>query len=80
MDSDKQPKKPVPTNWELVGIAGEFGYLIAVPLLVGVLVGKWFDQKYDTHFFVLVGLLLALVISSFAIYKAVRRLLDIFRR
>lgn len=79
MDSDKQPKRPTPTNWELIGIAGEFGYLIAVPLLIAIFVGKWLDGRFGTRYFVLIGLGIALGISSFAIYKSIRRLLDIFR-
>jgi hypothetical protein len=55
MDSDKQPKKPPVSRMQLLGITGEFAYLIGVPLVVGILAGKWLDEKYSTHFFVIIG-------------------------
>jgi hypothetical protein len=80
MDSDKQPKKPPVSRMQLLGITGEFAYLIGVPLVVGILAGKWLDEKYSTHFFVIIGILLALAVSSFGIYRAIVRILDDLRR
>ncbi len=76
-NSPKEPDKP-PKNPEqkLVGIlmleAGiEFAFLIAAPLLAGVLVGKWLDDKYHHNFFVIIGILAGLAITCFAIYKRI---------
>ena len=49
----------------------EFAFLIAGPLIFGLFIGKWLDRKTHNNFYVIVGILLGLAISSFAIAKRV---------
>ncbi len=51
----------------------EFVVLIAGPLILGILGGKWLDNKYHQNFFVIIGILLGLGITCVAVYK---RILD----
>jgi len=50
----------------------EFAGLIAVPLIILVLIGKSLDYKHHTHFFVIIGILLALTISVVGIAKKIK--------
>ena len=49
----------------------EFAFLIAVPLIAGVFAGRWLDSKYNHHFFVIIGILLGITVSSISIYKRI---------
>ncbi len=50
----------------------EFAFLIAVPLVAGVLAGRFFDRKYNHHFFVIIGILLGLTISCISIWQRIK--------
>jgi hypothetical protein len=51
---------------------GELGYIIALPLVVFLLVGRYIDQQLQTKiFFTLFGMFLALALSTYIIYKKV---------
>lgn len=66
MADDKQNEKP----WSALGFAWELGYSIAVPLVVFALVGRLLDKYLGTSpWLLLVGLLLAIVSSSYIVYK-----------
>ena len=52
----------------------EFAVLIALPLIAGIFAGKWLDGKYHHNFFVIVGILFGITVSSFAIYKRINEL------
>jgi hypothetical protein len=52
----------------------EFAFLIAVPLIAGVLLGKWLDAKYHKHLFVILAVPFGLIISSFSVYKRINEL------
>jgi len=74
----KQPEKdPAKQKQQVVGLmlfeAGiEFAVLIAAPLIVFILLGKWLDNKYHTHFIVIIGILLALTVSVVGITKKIK--------
>jgi F0F1-type ATP synthase assembly protein I len=75
---EKTPAENPKEKKKIVGLlmleAGtEFAFLIAVPLIAGILGGKWLDNKYHHHFFVIIGLLAGIGITGFTIY---RRILD----
>lgn len=53
----------------VLSVAFEMGFVIALPILVFALLGKWLDQKQHTHYFVLIGILLALGCSCFWLYR-----------
>lgn len=49
----------------MVGLAAEFGFVIALPLIAFGLGGKWLDSRYHTDkLFTLIGIALALVAST----------------
>ena len=71
---DRQQK--LKTRWELVSLAFELGYIIALPLLAFILAGKYLDQRFGTHpYLKLLGLLLAIGATTLWLIK---RFLEIF--
>ncbi len=72
MENPKNPqetekdKKTTIDKWEVVGLAWDFGYIIAIPLVVFALAGKWVDRHYghETQWVTLIGILLALVTTT----------------
>lgn len=55
-----------------VALATEFGFVIAVPLVVFSLIGKWLDTRTHHHkFFVLFGILFALIYSTTILAKRI---------
>jgi len=74
---EEQPAPQKKSPQKIVGLlmleAGtEFAFLIAVPLIAGLLAGKWLDRKYDRHFFVIIGILLGITITCFAVYSRIK--------
>jgi F0F1-type ATP synthase assembly protein I len=60
---ENQPQKP--NKWALVGLATEMGFIIALPLLVFILIGKKLDLRFHTTpWLTLVGILLAIGAST----------------
>ncbi len=74
----QQPQRdPGKDKQKVVGLmlfeAGmEFAGLIAVPLIGFILLGRWLDHKYNTHFIVIIGILLALTVSVLGIAKKIK--------
>lgn len=50
----------------------QFAVMIALPLILLVLLGKWLDAKHNTHTYVISGILLALTISVVGIGKKIK--------
>jgi F0F1-type ATP synthase assembly protein I len=51
-------------------LAFELGYLIAIPIVLLAFTGRWLDKHFNTSpWLLLIGVLLSIIISSFAIYK-----------
>jgi F0F1-type ATP synthase assembly protein I len=88
---DQQDQNPLQKNTpaqkdqsKVIGVlmaeAGiEFAFLIGGPLILGILAGPWLDNRYHHNFFVIIGILLGLTISCFAIYvriKHYKKILD----
>lgn len=58
-----------------IRIMGEFTFLIALPVVVFALLGKWLDGKYGTQpLFLISGFVLAVVISGFTVYRRIKEL------
>lgn len=64
------PKK-TDVYYMLFGLGIDFAVILALPLLVFIYAGKWADSKYGTKFFVIIGILLALALSTYMIYKKI---------
>ena len=55
-------------------IVGEFGAIIAVPIIALSLIGKWLDGKYGTEpRYLIIGFALAIVFSAVSIVKKAKR-------
>ena len=78
MDEQKPQQTNKPEDKQkIVGLlmleAGtEFAFLIAVPLIAGLFLGKWLDKKYNNHFFVIIGILLGITITCVAVSQRVK--------
>jgi undecaprenyl pyrophosphate phosphatase UppP len=62
------------TNRMVVAIAVEFGFIIAIPLVVFGFLGKWLSNKYDNKLFLAGALVLALLISTICLYRMIFKL------
>ena len=64
---EKDNKKGLASGLQL---AWELGYLIAIPLVVFALTGRFLDQRFDTSpWILLAGIFLALVVSGIAVAR-----------
>lgn len=55
---------------QMIGFAFEMGYIIALPLILLLLAGKYLDLRYHTSpVFKISGLILALVASTTWLYR-----------
>lgn len=61
------------TMWMALGLVWEIGYLIAIPAVLFGFGGGYLDKYYGTSpLLVILGLLLALVVSGLAVYRRVK--------
>lgn len=83
MKNDQTPNstedKPI-TTAKTLAIALEFGFIIAIPLLILTLAGKWLSARYDNQLFLYGGIVLAIVSSTvfltLRIYKVYKELIN----
>lgn len=67
--------RPTPRLLNVWAIAGEVGFIIALPLVVLVLLGIKLDKALGTTpLFIIGGMVLAMVVSTVAIARKVKRL------
>lgn len=60
---------------ELISLAFEMGYTIAIPIVLFALGGRWLDRKLDSSpLFLLVGIFFALITTGFFIYRKIRKI------
>ncbi len=84
-NSSSQPGKKPETSKQrkaamlLIEAGTEFAVIIALPLVGFILLGKWLDAKYQHHFFVVIGILAALALSSYMIYKKIKQIKDLLK-
>lgn len=65
-------KKPIGNSsaFTALSLAWELGYLIAIPLIIFALLGRWLDKIYNTSpLFLLIGLFFSLIITSVFVYQ-----------
>lgn len=56
-------------------LAVEFGFIIAIPLVIFGLLGKYLDNRLHTHYILLLGVLLALGASTAALWIRFRQII-----
>lgn len=76
MEIDPKNERKQMTFMRAVSFAGEFGFVIALPLVVFVYAGKWLDARYNSKWFVVVGLLISISLSTVWLTRVIRRILD----
>ncbi len=55
-------------------IVGEFGVIIAAPVVILAMLGKWLDTRYDTApMFLVAGFIFAALLSGISIYRRAKR-------
>lgn len=63
--------------WLALGFAWQFGYTVAVPLVVFTLAGRFLDVKLGTHpWLLIVGVILAASTSTIALVRKASRILS----
>jgi|GEM_PF-2791198 len=63
------------TSMKALGIATEFGFIIIVPLLAFGYLGKWLGNRYHHNFFILIGILLAIITSGLWFFRIIKELM-----
>ncbi len=80
---DNQPKKTNSYRYQLFAfkMLGDFGFAIAVPVVLFVLVGQYLDSKYGkTPLFTILGFVLAALLTAKIIYKKAKKYGDEYKR
>jgi len=74
MDDKKNNKENV---WSMLPLVWELGYLIAFPLVIFALLGRFLDKYfYTSPWLFLLGILLAIIISVLIVYKKVIKIIN----
>ena len=61
---------------ELVSLAFDMGFMIAIPIVVLTLGGKLVDNYFSTSpLFLLIGVLISTVVSTYLVFKKVKNLI-----
>lgn len=58
-----------------INFATEFGFIIALPLIVFAYIGKRLDAQHHTHYYALLGVLLALTTTIVWLTQRIRQIL-----
>lgn len=70
-------KDEITNNFSMMALAWELGYMIAIPLVALTLGGRFLDKKLGTSpMLLLVGVVLAIILSSYMVYK---KMIDIIK-
>ncbi len=64
-------------TFSVMSLAWELGYIITIPLVAFTLGGRFLDKKLGTSpFLLLIGVVLAIVFSTYTIYKKMIDVID----
>ena len=74
---DKEKKTEPNEPWSVLRMAWDLGFIIAIPLVVFALIGRFLDNKLGTSpFLLLLGVLLSIALSSWLVYKKTKSFLE----
>lgn len=73
-ETENGAKKPM-DKWSMIGFAWELGYIIAIPIVIFGLVGKWLDSKFHHSFpyLTLIGILLAIISTTYWMIQRLKK-------
>jgi len=75
MDNSTPNTENKSSFWQALGLAWELGYTIAIPLVVFALAGRLADKAWGTSpWFLLAGVILSIIISSYAIVRKLQEI------
>ena len=77
--SQPKPEKKILGYYLLLQLGIEFAVIIALPLLVFIYGGKWLDAKFHTNFIVIIGILLAIGLSTYLISLKIKEVFKLLR-
>ncbi|MEW6611039.1 MAG: AtpZ/AtpI family protein [Patescibacteria group bacterium] len=61
--------------WLVLSLAWNLGYIIAVPLVVFALLGRFLDKRYGTSpLALLAGIFISLVVSTVGVYRKTKEI------
>lgn len=73
---DPQSPKPTSRDYQILGlkIVGDFGASIAIPVVVFVLIGQYFDKKHNTGpWFTILAFIISACVSAKIIHQKAKR-------
>jgi hypothetical protein len=72
----QKPEKEAFNKWQMVSLALELGFIIALPLIVLGSIGKWLDQRFSTEpWLTLLSIFLSIAATTFWIAIKVKPLM-----
>lgn len=75
MDNIDEGKKERSTLWQVLSLAWNLGYLIAIPLVVFALLGRFLDKRFGTSpLALLAGIFISLVVTTIGVYKKTKEI------
>lgn len=67
--------------WKYIALLGQIGLIIAIPIVVLTLVGRYLDNRFDTSpWFLLSSVIVAFIVSSGILYIQVFRSIRIMEQ
>jgi len=67
---NKEKNKQSNSQWSVFSLAMELGFLIAIPLVVLAMLGKFLDNKLETSpWLFLAGICISILITTYLVYK-----------
>lgn len=86
MENTPPEQKPVKKEFDsnrfwmmFLELGTEFAFIIALPLIGAIYLGKWLNVRYDSNAYVAVLALIAIIFSWYIIFKrvmAIKKLLE----
>lgn len=64
----------------MMSVGLDFAVILAAPLIAGIFLGEWLDKKFGTSYLVILGILLAMAVSSVGIYRHTKRVVKLLKR
>ena len=80
MEKRQERGKKAAAGYMLFELGAEFALIMAVPLLAFIYLGKWLERTYDSQIFIVAGILLALSLSSYLIYKKIEEVKNMLNK
>jgi len=74
--TENQEQKDDEKTWNVLGLAMELGYTIAIPIVLFGVGGAYLDKQWETSpIFLLIGVVVSIILSIFGIYRKTRNIL-----